>query len=1089
MGKQQSNNNSQQPQQLKLIPLVKAILRKSITRNLSAVLLSASALLFSLQHADAFISTNNATLYWQWQLGNPSGATADTNNHDHYFIQRTVEAIDYSDNFGQPNWASWDLTAGDYGSAPRSSSFYTDTNLPPNFYWVNTDDYTGSGYDRGHMCASEERTDTVADNLLVFFMSNIIPQAPHNNEVTWVSLETVCDSLSQAGNELLIICGPGGFNGSLIQPSQRLLLATYTWKIVVVVPPGSGDATNRINSSTRVIAVKIPNNNSTANSYSNYVTSVRQIEADTGYTFFTALPPDVAAALRDKVDGQSGSLPVITGFSPSSGAVNSSVVITGTGFTSASEVAFQGVSAAFTVNSDTQITATVPTNSVIGPISVTVPSGTAISSDSFTVTGSFVDLAITKTHFGNFSQGDSGDRYTITVSNIGNQASTGMITVTDAIPAGLTAAAISGFGWTTDLGTLTCTRSNTLFAGASYPPITVTVNVATNAATSVTNTATVSGGGDSNPANNTASDVTTINAAVSIANPVTLIGWDMHPLVGGSGIYGVSPLSPTTTGANLTVTAGLTRGSGVGTSGSGASHAWGGMNWLSTTEAAAITANQFATFAVTAQAGYQVSFASVSQFSYRRSAGGPATGNLQYQIGSGVFSNITALSYPTTASTGDTLSPINLTGFPDLQNVGAGTNITFRIVNYSGASGGTWYIYDTAGSTASDLEVQGIVTPIPDLVISKTHAGNFTQGDSGDAYTITVTNIGIGATIGTVTVTDMLPAGLTATDIIGDGWATDLGSLTCTRSESLAPGAGYPPITVIVDVAANAATSLTNTVTVSGGGEINTANDTASDPTTVIASTPLVPDLVISKAHAGNFTQADTGDTYTIIVTNIGTAASSGAVTVTDTLPTGLTATAISGTGWTPNLGTLTCTRSDSLDIGATYPPITITVTVATNAAASLTNTVTVSGGGESYTANDAASDPTTVIALSPIQLWRLQNFGTTNNSGAAADTAISSSDSMPNLLKYALGLNPNVPAANPVVGDISTGYLRLTTPVNPNATDISILVEVATNVTGPWSTSGTTVDINTSTQLRVHYNTPVSSSSKAFIRLHITRP
>src|ERR1035438_6222031 len=88
----------------------------------------------------------------QMQLGNPSGATGDTNNHAHYLIQRTVEAIDYSDNYGEPNWASWDLTAGDIGSSGRSPNFYADTSLPTDFYAVTPDDYNGVGnisFDRG----------------------------------------------------------------------------------------------------------------------------------------------------------------------------------------------------------------------------------------------------------------------------------------------------------------------------------------------------------------------------------------------------------------------------------------------------------------------------------------------------------------------------------------------------------------------------------------------------------------------------------------------------------------------------------------------------------------------------------------------------------------------------------------------------------------------------------------------------------------------------------------------------------------------------------------------------------------------------
>ena len=95
----------------------------------------------------------------------------------------------------------------------------------------------------------------------------------------------------------------------------------------------------------------------------------------------------------------------------------------------------------------------------------------------------------------------------------------------------------------------------------------------------------------------------------------------------------------------------------------------------------------------------------------------------------------------------------------------------------------------------------------------------------------------------------------------------------------------------------------------------------------------------------------------------------------------------------------------------------------------------------------------------------------------------------MPNLLKYALGLNPLVPAANPVIGDIVTGYLRLTTPKNPNATDITYIVQVASDVNGPWTSAGTVVDQNTPTLLQVHDGTPVATAAQRFIRLEVTNP
>ena len=244
---------------------------------------------------------------------------------------------------------------------------------------------------------------------------------------------------------------------------------------------------------------------------------------------------------------------------------------------------------------------------------------------------------------------------------------------------------------------------------------------------------------------------------------------------------------------------------------------------------------------------------------------------------------------------------------------------------------------------------------IPDLTITKTHTGNFNPGGTG-TYTITATNSGTANTSGTVTVTDTLPTGLTPTTATGTGWNCTISgqTVTCTRSDTLAAGASYSPISLNVNVAANAPSSVTNTATVAGGGETDTANNSASDPTTI--SPPS--DLTIAKTHTGNFSQGGTG-TYTITATNSGNGGTSGTVTVTDTLPTGLTPTAANGTGWNCTISeqTVTCTRSDVLAAGASYPAITLTVSVRNNAPSSVTNTATVSGGGEINTANNSSSD------------------------------------------------------------------------------------------------------------------------------------
>jgi uncharacterized repeat protein (TIGR01451 family) len=301
----------------------------------------------------------------------------------------------------------------------------------------------------------------------------------------------------------------------------------------------------------------------------------------------------------------------------------------------------------------------------------------------------------------------------------------------------------------------------------------------------------------------------------------------------------------------------------------------------------------------------------------------------------------------------------------DYTFTGADSGVHNFLVTLNSLGSQTVAITDTHSSGFTGTATLN-VSNIPDLAISKTHSGVFMLGQSGPAYTITVSNVGGGPTTGTVTMTDTVPAGLTATAISGTGWAcgpiTQV-PLTCTRSDALPIATSYPVVSLTVNVAANAPLLVTNIASVAGGGETNTANDTASDPTVIAA-----PDLKITKQHNGpvngNFFQGETGATYTINVMNVGTANSVGAVTVVDTLPpAGLTATAISGSGWNCTLQTLTCTRNDfALTPGSNYPFITLTVDVAQNAPSSVTNTATVSGGGDSNPNNNVAQDVTLIV-------------------------------------------------------------------------------------------------------------------------------
>lgn len=499
------------------------------------------------------------------------------------------------------------------------------------------------------------------------------------------------------------------------------------------------------------------------------------------------------------------------------------------------------------------------------------------------------DLTVSSTHSGNFTQGQSGANYSLTVTNAGGQDTAGTVTVTDTLPAGLTASAIAGTGWTCALPTLTCTRGDVLASKGSYPAITLTVNVANNAAGVISNSAAVSGGGEVNTGNDGATDSTTIiqlgpDPTIAKAHTGTFIQ-------GQTGTYNISVTN------------------------AGLSALDGSLVTVTDNLPASLTAN------------------SVSGTGWTCVVGPP----VKCTRADALASNS---SYPAITLT------VNIAG-----------NAPASVVNSVTVSGGgeTNTLNDTASDTVT------VTPPPPDLTITKTHTGNFQQGQSFASYLISVANSGASPTAGIVTVTDAVPAGLTSVSMFGGGWNCNL--TTCTRSDALPAGNTYPVIVLTVSVASNAPASVTNTAVVSGGGETNTANDTANDPTTI---TP-TPDLAITKTHVGDFTVGQSG-TYTITVSNVGGAPTTGAgaVSMNDFLPNGMIATAITATGWscqavpTP---LVSCTRSDVLAAGGSYPAITVVARVDGAFSTTEVNNANINGGGDINFANNSVNDPTNVNA------------------------------------------------------------------------------------------------------------------------------
>jgi endonuclease G len=291
-------------------------MKLTLTRISSLVLLAAVAVSCSRDEQGiapatptaTSVSSDAATRDSNLAMGNPSGAVTDaTNSPNNYLMTKTQYTLSYSRDKGKANWVSWHLSSAWVGSTPRQDNFAADAALPSTWFRATTSSYTGSGFDRGHNCPSADRTGSVADNTATFLMTNMMPQSANNNQRTWAGLENYCRTLVNAGNEVYIICGSYGSGGTGLNgyattiAGGKITVPSNCWKVVVVLPEGSSDA-SRVTTATRIIAINTPNNQTLATTWGSYRTTVDAIEAATGYNILSAVNSTVQATIESRVD-------------------------------------------------------------------------------------------------------------------------------------------------------------------------------------------------------------------------------------------------------------------------------------------------------------------------------------------------------------------------------------------------------------------------------------------------------------------------------------------------------------------------------------------------------------------------------------------------------------------------------------------------------------------------------------------------------------------------------------------------------------------------------------------------------------------
>ena len=242
-------------------------------------------------------------------LGNPSGAVSDPGSATNYLLVRPQFATGYNAQRGIPVWTSWHVGRADLTkAAPRQDDFRADPGLPRQFYQVTPQSYAGSGFDKGHNCPSGDRTASLDDNSATFLMSNMVPQAPKNNQQTWAHLEEYTRAQVEKGQEAYVVMGSygrggTGKNGPASTIDQgRVAVPARLWKVVVFLPEGTNDLQRIAAGQARVVAIDTPNDDSLNPSWEQYLTSVDKIEVATGLNILSALAPDVQIQLQSRVD-------------------------------------------------------------------------------------------------------------------------------------------------------------------------------------------------------------------------------------------------------------------------------------------------------------------------------------------------------------------------------------------------------------------------------------------------------------------------------------------------------------------------------------------------------------------------------------------------------------------------------------------------------------------------------------------------------------------------------------------------------------------------------------------------------------------
>jgi endonuclease G len=226
-------------------------------------------------------------------LGLPVDSTPD----DDFLIDHPQFVTSYNPRTRIANWVAWRLRSSDLGAVTRAHKFAPDPSLPARFSPVLPSDYAHSGYDRGHLCPSGDRTASATDNEATFFMTNVHPQLRELNGGPWEELEEFTRMLARE-HDVYIVAGP------LLDPSPEttpsgIAIPMASWKVIVPLPKGATAAS--VTADVVPLAVVLPNAPGVGDhAWTDHLTTVDGVEDLTGYDLLSDVTSEVQNAIEAK---------------------------------------------------------------------------------------------------------------------------------------------------------------------------------------------------------------------------------------------------------------------------------------------------------------------------------------------------------------------------------------------------------------------------------------------------------------------------------------------------------------------------------------------------------------------------------------------------------------------------------------------------------------------------------------------------------------------------------------------------------------------------------------------------------------------